>query len=96
MEAAVAKLRADGHDVAGAVCHVGKQEDRENLFKVMREIRAEEYYPFSHRRLSVHLEVWTFLSQTLPSIPILVCFVLIKLKLKYHILLTRRINYRLS
>lgn len=33
VSAAVDKLRADGHDVAGAVCHVGKQQDRDNLFK---------------------------------------------------------------
>ena len=34
VEAAVAKLRAEGHEVAGAVCHVGKPEDRNNLLKV--------------------------------------------------------------
>ena len=35
VEAAVAKLRADGHEVAGAVCHVGKPQDRTNLLKVI-------------------------------------------------------------
>ena len=34
VEAAVAKLRADGHEVAGTVCHVGKPQDRQNLLKV--------------------------------------------------------------
>ena len=31
VSAAVEKLRANGHDVAGAVCHVGKQEDRDEV-----------------------------------------------------------------
>ena len=34
VEAAVAALRADGHEVAGTVCHVGKPQDRQNLLKV--------------------------------------------------------------
>merc|ERR1712241_885313 len=33
VEAAVAKLRDDGHEVAGTVCHVGKPQDRQNLLK---------------------------------------------------------------
>jgi len=33
VDEAVAKLRAEGHNVAGTVCHVGKQEDRQNLLK---------------------------------------------------------------
>ena len=33
VEAAVANLRAEGHEVAGTVCHVGKPEDRQNLLK---------------------------------------------------------------
>jgi len=33
VEAAVGKLRDDGHEVAGTVCHVGKPEDRQNLLK---------------------------------------------------------------
>ena len=35
VEAAVAKLRAEGHqEVAGTVCHVGKPGDRHNLLQV--------------------------------------------------------------
>ena len=33
VEAAVSKLRADGHTVSGVVCHVGKREDRDNLIQ---------------------------------------------------------------
>ena len=33
VEAAVSKLRADGHTASGVVCHVGKREDRDNLIQ---------------------------------------------------------------
>lgn len=33
MDAAVSKLLADGLNVSGVVCHVGKREDRDNLIQ---------------------------------------------------------------
>ena len=68
VSAAVEKLRANGHDVAGAVCHVGKQEDRDSLFKVKGSERFNERGLLGCRRLSAGGEVWTFWSPMLQSI----------------------------
>ena len=69
VEAAVAKLRADGHEVAGAVCHVGKPEDRNKLLKVKYNSGLSQLhiFPFLSRKQSTGSEASIFWSPTLPS-----------------------------
>ena len=81
VEAAVAKLRADGHEVAGAVCHVGKPEDRNKLLKVKYNSGLSQLhiFPFFSRKQSTGSEASIFWSPTLPSTLTLVSFVILKL-----------------
>ena len=69
VEAAVAKLRADGHEVAGTVCHVGKPEDRNNLLKVKYNFGVSQLhiFPFFSRKQSTGSAASIFWSPTLPS-----------------------------
>ena len=69
VEAAVAKLRAEGHEVAGTVCHVGKPQDRQNLLKVnsYSGLYIGLTY-FRHRKQSTGTAGWISWSPMLLSI----------------------------
>ena len=100
VEAAVAKLRADGHEVAGAVCHVGKPEDRNKLLKVKYNSGLSQLhiFPFFSRKQSTGSEASIFWSPTLPSTLTLVSFHSQALRPRGEnvLCLLFRFNYRLS
>lgn len=41
---AVEELKSEGLQVAGTVCHVGKAEDRKNLFEKVRDIASRHFF----------------------------------------------------
>lgn len=43
VSAAVEKLKSQGLNVEGVVCHVGNKEDRQNLFKTVNKILMLKY-----------------------------------------------------